>query len=75
MARHTPYVTAVMSRNLAHQSEAKAYSAIATLTHTSRAVEGRKNTLALLLWHARSTVSNAQAGAGRMEGDHGCLDG
>jgi hypothetical protein len=34
MARPTPYVTAVMSRNLAHQSEAKAYSTIVTLTHT-----------------------------------------
>ena len=74
MARHTPYVTAVMSRNLAHQSEAKAHSAIATLTHTSRTVEGRKDTLAFLLWHARSTVGNAQAGAARVERDDGCLD-
>ena len=75
MARHTPYVTAVMSRNLAHQSEAKADSAIATLTHTSGTVEGRKDTLALLLWHTRSAVGNAEAGAARVEGDHGCLDG
>src|SRR5215813_1853698 len=34
MARHTLYITAVMARNLAHQSEAKAHSAIAALRHT-----------------------------------------
>jgi len=75
MARHTSDVTIVMSRNLAYQSEAKAYAAIATLTHTSRTVEGRKNTLAFLLWHARSAVGNAQEGAGRVKRDDGCLDG
>lgn len=75
MARHTPYVTAVMARNLAHQGEAKAHSAIATLTHTARTVEGRKDTLAFLLWHARSAVGNAEAGAARVEGNDGCFDG
>jgi hypothetical protein len=58
LARHTPYVTAVMTRNLAHQREAKAHAAITTLTPTGRTVEGRKNPLTLLLWHARSTVGN-----------------
>ena len=75
MARHTPYVAAVMARNLADQSEAKAHSTITTLTHTGRTVEGRKNTLAFLLWYARSAVGNTEAGASRVEGDHGCLDG
>src|SRR5262249_25791437 len=75
MARHTLYITAVMARNLAHQSEAKAHSAIAALRHTGGTVEGRKDTLAFLLWHARSAVGNAEAGAARVEGDHGCLDG
>ncbi len=60
MARHTPYVTAVMARNLAHQSEAKAHAAIATLAHTGGTVERRKDTLAFLFWHARSTVGNGQ---------------
>ncbi len=75
MARHTPYVTAVMARNLAHQGEAKAHSTIATFRHTGGTVERRKDTLAFLLWHARSTVGNAEAGAARVEGDDGCLDG
>ena len=75
MARHAPYVTAVMARNLADQSEAQAHSAITTLTHTGRTVEGRKNTLAFLFWHARSAVGNAEVGTSRMEGDHGCFDG
>ena len=75
MARHTPYVTAVMARNLAHQGEAKAHSTIATFTHTGGTVERRKNTLAFLLWHAGSAVGNAEAGAAWVEGDHGCLNG
>ena len=74
MARHTPYVTTVMARHLAHESEAKAHAAIATLTHTGRTVEGRKNTLAFLLWHARAAVGNAEAGASRVQGKHGCLN-
>jgi len=75
MARHTLYVAAVMARNLADQSEAQAHSAITTLTHTGRTVEGRKNAFAFLLWHARSAVGNAEAGTSWVEGDHGDLDG
>src|SRR4030095_13741232 len=75
MARHTLYVAAVMARTLADQSEAQAHSTTPTLTHTGRTVEGRKNALAFLLWHARSAVGNAEVGTSRMEGDHGCFDG
>src|SRR5215471_19639037 len=72
--RHTLYVTAVMACDLADQSEAQAHAAITTFTHTGRTVEGRKNALAFLLWHAWSAVGNAEAGAARVEGDHGGLD-
>src|SRR5262249_2279579 len=57
-----------------HQSEAKAHSAIATFTHTGRTVEGCKNTLTFLLWHARPAVGNAETGTARVERDDGCLD-
>jgi len=67
MARHTPYVTAVVARNLAHQGEAKAHSTIATFTHTGGTVERRKNTLAFLLGHAGPAVGNAEASASRVE--------
>src|SRR5262249_34263903 len=74
-ARHTLYVTAVMARDLADQREAQAHAAITTLTHTGRTVEGRKNALAFLLWHARAAVGNAEAGAARGGGGHGGRDG
>ena len=61
MARHTLYATAVMARNLADESETKTHAALATLTHTGRTIKGRKNTLALLFWHARSAVGNAES--------------
>jgi hypothetical protein len=64
-----------MARDLAHQSEAQAHATITTLTHTGRTVEGRKNALAFLLWHARAAVGNAEAGAAWVEGDHGGLNG
>ena len=75
MAWHTPYVAAVMACNLADQSEAQAHSSITTLTHTGRTIEGRKNTLAFRLWHARSAVGNAEMGPSRVEEDHRGLDG
>ena len=56
------------ARNLADQREAQAHAPITTLTHTGRTVEGCKNTLAFLLWHARSTVGNAEASTGQVEG-------
>ena len=61
MARHTPYVTAVMARNLAHQGEAKAHSTIATFTHTGGTVKRRKNTLAFLLWQGGASDAKEKA--------------
>src|SRR5262249_25508273 len=75
MACPTLDVTTVMTRNLAHQSKAKAHSAIATFTHTGRTTEGSRNALTFLLWHARSAVGNAETGTTRVERDHGCLNG
>jgi len=68
VARHTPYVTAVVSGDLADESETKAYPSITTLAHTGGTVEGRKDTLPLLFWHAGPAVGNAEAGSGGVRG-------
>jgi len=68
VARHTPYVTAVVSGDLADQGEAQANTTLATLTHTGGTVEGRKDTLPLLFWHAGPAVGNAEAGSGGVRG-------
>src|SRR5262249_16936844 len=74
VAWHTAHITAMVSSNLAHQGETQANTAIAALRHAAGTVEGSEDAFALLGWHTRTTIGNAQVGPGRAEWYHRGLD-
>ena len=70
IARHTPYLTAVVLRDLANQGETKANPAIATLAHTGGTIEGCKDPFPLPFWDAWPAVGNTEMCSRRAEGYH-----